>query len=319
MSQTSVLRSNDSRELVEDWILNLRKPCIIRDCAVGECLTKWKPDYMASTVGHKPVSVHESSSNRLRFLKKNFTYVVLPFAEFIQKASCFSRAGCGDCAGDDCDRRYYYYRAVADDVRNTPSDFRRDFPSLSPDFTVPSFLQPEKIFSCVLRCSSADLGLWLHYDVLDNVLVQVRGRKRAILFNPEDAEYLYLSGDKSLIHDPENVDLEEFPLFVKARPYVYQLEPGDVLFIPAFWLHYMISEDFSVAVNIFWYNLPRELYDQKDTYGNKELQPYFRAAQGVDRALKQLEGLPIDIQRFYMRMLRSKIDKALGLSRDRSA
>ena len=166
MSQIDILSSNDSRKLIENWVLNVRKPLVIRDYPAGDCATKWTPDYLAGAVGEKPVSVHESSSNCLRFLKKNFTYVTLPFGEFIQKAS-------SETSTENSDKKFYYYRAVADDVRNTPSDFRCDFPRLSSDFTVPDFLQPEKIFSCVFRCGSANLGLWLHYDVLDNVLVQV--------------------------------------------------------------------------------------------------------------------------------------------------
>lgn len=144
-------------------------------------------------------------------------------------------------------------------------DFRRDFPKLAGDFTIPDLVDDDLIFSCVLRCGSPNLGLWLHFDVVDNVLIQVKGRKRAVLFDPEDFDYLYLQGDKSLIFDPENVNLQEFPLFAKATPYVAEMEEGDVLFIPAFWLHYMRSYDFSVAVNVFWFNLPREIYDAKDT------------------------------------------------------
>ena len=32
---------------------------------------------------------------------------------------------------------------------------------------------------------------------------------------------------------------------------------GDVLFIPALWFHNVLAKDFSVAVNVFWRNLPQ--------------------------------------------------------------
>lgn len=86
-----------------------------------------------------------------------------------------------------------------------------------------------------------------------------------MLFDPEDSDYLYLQGDKSQVYDPESVDLEKFPQFTKAKQWVCKMEPGDILFIPAFWMHFMVSEEFSVAVNVFWHNLPREVYDSKDT------------------------------------------------------
>ena len=163
--------------------------------------------------------------------------------------------------------KHYYYRALAvESARTARADLRVDFPEIADDFVPPDLVDPDVKFSTVFRCGSADLGLWLHYDVLDNVLCQIRGRKRAVLFDPEDVDYLYLQGgDKSAMSDPENVDLKEYPLFAKAVPWTSDMKPGDVLFIPAFWMHYMLSLDFSVAVNVFWCNLPKEMYDSKDT------------------------------------------------------
>ncbi|OWA54141.1 tRNA wybutosine-synthesizing protein 5 [Hypsibius exemplaris] len=301
---------NPTREFFQTSIQPSRRPAILRHLNIGPCLAKWSPDYLALSVSsHKQVVVHESTCNRLRFLNKNFVYTTLPFCDFVEKAV----AG-GEKSQNG--RKYYYYRALASgDPRSSRADFRADFPELAGDFVFPDVMEPETVFSSVFRCGSADLGLFLHYDVMDNVLCQIRGRKRAILFDPEDVDYLYLQGgDKSLIHDPENVDLNVFPLFAKAASWTCDMDEGDVLFIPAMWMHYMRSIEFSVAVNVFWCNLPREIYDAKDTYGNKDLLPYTRATQGVDRALKQLDVLPRDLQRFYARMLRAKIDKFLTIT-----
>ena len=48
---------------------------------------------------------------------------------------------------------------------------------------------------------------------------------------------------------------------------------GDVLYIPALWFHNVVSLDFSVAVNVFWRRLAPDMYDAKDTYGNKDPLP----------------------------------------------
>jgi tRNA wybutosine-synthesizing protein 5 len=64
-----------------------------------------------------------------------------------------------------------------------------------------------------------------------------------------------------------------------------------------------VSEEFGVAVNVFWKNLPPDLYDHKDTYGNKDLLPAQRATQIVDNALKVLETLPAEYRDFYARRL----------------
>lgn len=68
--------------------------------------------------------------------------------------------------------------------------------------------------------------------IMDNVLIQISGKKRVILFPPSDVEYLYMKGDKSLVVDVDCPDLKRFPLFEKARRYECELLAGDCIFIP---------------------------------------------------------------------------------------
>ena len=143
---------------------------------------------------------------------------------------------------------------------------------------------------------------------MDNLLVQVTGRKRVVLFSPQEVNNLYLSGDKSRVLDIDTPDLTAYPRFAHATRHECLLKAGDVLFIPALWFHNVVSLDFSVAVNLFWKNLDSKLYDSRDTYGNKDPLPAQRAQQIVDRALKALEDLPDDYKDFYARCLVSRIE-----------
>lgn len=191
------------------------------------------------------------------------------------------------------------------------ADIRQQFPSLGGDITFPMFFREEQFFSSVFRISSPGLQLWTHYDVMDNFLIQVTGKKRITLFNPRDAQYLYLSGSKSEVLNIDSPDLDKYPLFPKARRYECSLEAGDVLFIPALWFHNVVSEEFGVGVNIFWKHLPSECYDTTDTYGNKDPVAASRAVQILDRALKTLAELPEEYRDFYARQMVLRIqDKA---------
>lgn len=134
---------------------------------------------------------------------------------------------------------------------------------------------------------------------MDNLLVQVVGKKKVVLFPPSDAPYLYLVGDKSLVMDIESPDLATFPLFSQVTRYEASLEPGEVLFIPALWFHNVTALEFGVAVNIFWKHLGEEFYDTKDTYGNRDPPQVQRALQVVERAVKLLSELPEDYKQFY--------------------
>lgn len=96
-----------------------------------------------------------------------------------------------------------------------------------------------------------------HYDMLHNLMVQLRGRRRITLFAPGDRAALYPYPMRTLLWHHSQVRLEApdpiaFPRFAAARRYVVELDPGDMLFIPRGWWHHFESLEPSIAVNFFW-------------------------------------------------------------------
>ena len=122
----------------------------------------------------------------------------------------------------------------------------------------------------------------LHFDQYDNLLHQIRGRKRALLFPPHDMEHLYYGAASIRRHEfrlPEgvlnsthfekirhnvakiNVFAEDVgtthPKVHQASPTVCELDEGDALFLPRGWHHAVISAspaERNLAVNL-WYDL----------------------------------------------------------------
>nr|AYM54214.1 JmjC domain protein [Sorangium cellulosum] len=96
-----------------------------------------------------------------------------------------------------------------------------------------------------------------HYDTEENFLLQLRGKKRVLLFSPADHDYLYFNRNGT-VHDRHTrvdftkVDEQQFPDFRKARAYETVLEPGDMLYIPVCWLHHIETVTFGVSVNTWW-------------------------------------------------------------------
>jgi hypothetical protein len=91
----------------------------------------------------------------------------------------------------------------------------------------------------------------LHYDFLHthSYLAQIAGRKKCILFSPEDSEYLY-GGNV----DPARPDFEKFPLLRRATGYECILEPGELLFIPSDWWHHVVAIEKSITVSYNFFN-----------------------------------------------------------------
>ncbi|XP_033842904.1 tRNA wybutosine-synthesizing protein 5 isoform X1 [Periophthalmus magnuspinnatus] len=298
-----VFTSVDKNVFLQD-IYPKRRPAVLRGVCLGPCLEKWTTPYLREKGGDQEVKVHVSTVPAMDFLHKNFVYKTLPFNEFVKRASEKTHSDFFLCEDES-----YYLRSLGEDVRKEPADLKKQFPGLAEDFKIPEFFDPEQFFSSVFRISSCGLQLWTHYDVMDNLLAQVTGTKRVVLYSPQDALYMYMSGDKSEVLDIDFPDLERFPLFVKAKRYECVLQPGDLLFIPALWFHNTLALEFGVGVNVFWRHLQADSYDKKDPYGNKDPVAATRALQALERALHTLDELPPEYKDFYGRRMVQRIQK----------
>lgn len=284
---------------------NDRVPLVFKHLDIGNCQSKWDVSYLIEVLGETPVKVHVSPVSKMDFLKKNFQYKTLSFDEFLKRASG-SSSEYFICAGEK-----YYLRSLGDDPRKDISDIHKQFPQLADDLSIPEVFKKEQFFSSVFRISSSGVQLWTHYDIMDNILIHISGRKRVVLFPPSEALNLYMVGDKSEIMDIDEPDLNAYPKFKNVKRFECILDPGDILFIPALWFHNVTAMDFSVSVNMFWKHLPEEFYDSKDVYGNKDLIPAQKALQGVEKALKNLSVLPDDYKDFFSRRLIAKIQSSM--------
>lgn len=300
---------NVDEETFRAEIYPARQPAVLRGVPVGRCTSLWDRDYLCARGGSRSVKVHVSQDRHMDFLSKNFVYRTLPFCELVQRASYSKQT---DYFISETE--FYYLRTLGTDSRKEPANIATQFPELAEDVTLPKLFPAEAFFSSVLRIASPQLCLWTHYDVMDNFLIQVRGKKKAVLFHPNDIDHLYIRGDKSLVLDVEHPDLEKFPKFQRATKYEAVLNSGDVLFIPALWFHNMTALDFGIAVNVFWRHLDASLYDRNDPYGNKDPIPGGKALASVTKALKELESLPTDYQQFYALKMISQIKEAFHVS-----
>ena len=242
----------------------------------------------------------------------------MPFNEFIDK-----------CVNDS--EHYYYLRSLGRDRRAKDiANIKRHLPPIGQDVLIPHFLSlcedqslcPDcdrnQLFSSVLRISSQQLVVWTHYDILDNILVQIKGRKRVILFSPEDCLYLYLESDKSKIIDfdePSDQLLDKYPLLAKAVRYECVLEESQSLFIPSLWFHNTKALEFSVGMNFFWKDRQisdQNLYNKTDIYGNKDLNPAIDAFSSLDKTVKHIEKLPKKFRDFYFRIIIDRLQNKLN-------
>ena len=137
----------------------------------------------------------------------------------------------------------------------------------------------------------------LHYDTMDNFLVQVFGDKIAILAAPSDRKDLYPFGDniaKSRI-DPEQPDTGRYPRAKEVTFRVGTLGPGDLLYIPRGWWHFLRAPDRSISLNL-WHEPALTLADELGAI--RELGPRVWARVARDFIWHGLMRRPFE-QRLY--------------------
>lgn len=118
------------------------------------------------------------------------------------------------------------------------------------------------------------VGAWIgnrttalaHHDMSHNIACCLVGRRRFVLFPPEQVGNLYPGpleptpgGQVVTMTDIDAPDFDRFPRLrdALAAAEVAMLEPGDALFYPAMWWHQVDAlESFNVMVNYWWNTVP---------------------------------------------------------------
>ena len=265
----------------------------------------------------------------MNFQQKNFEYVTMTFGDFLSQIE---------------DNKLLYMRAVSAERTAKATDLSTDFPTIADDFSIPPELSyvRSRIHSSPLRISGP-VRMWLHYDVMANILCQVRGRKRVRLFPPSaHAELGFKAGSTTSSLDvfpgersrkeeeQKEEEKEEEGRRKEAKVpkgcYEATLNPGDILYIPPLWPHAVDAPDHrvggfgekaTVAVNVFFRSFEQGRYAPgKDIYGNRDLQAYEHGRQGVARIEKAFDGLPGEVRRFYIERLARELFDMAGTGGD---
>ena len=248
-------RNNLSYEEFAAEYLYPLKPVIVTDALRGwQALERWTPAFFKQEFGNMRFRVNEDPNQQANY-KGNETGTEFTMAGFIDRV----------LASTDENPAPYFRNRILYDLFPT---LKQDIEPL-PEYLSPNWL-PERyavkhVSEVLNRGAAIEVFIGgrggsfpvLHYDGagVHAFLMQIYGRKEYVVFPPDQERFLYPSSEQknlSLLKNIEQPDLKQFPLFAKAVPTKFILEPGELLFVPSHWWHTvkMLTPSITLAANV---------------------------------------------------------------------
>ena len=128
---------------------------------------------------------------------------------------------------------------------------------LEDDYEIPVYCRHRIFMKKNLWVGGKGVATGLHYDMTHNLVAQIAGHRRVVLFSPGERRNLYPYPLRTLSWHHSQVgldapDLARFPRFVHAQRVELELGRGEMLFIPQGWWHRFSTVENAMAVNFFW-------------------------------------------------------------------
>lgn len=217
------------------------RPVVIeREIASWPALRRWTPDYLRRKVGAAPVEFQAGRAANPDFeIDANRHKKVLPFGAYMDLIAGGS--------GND----YYVTANNSAANRAALAPLERDLGYLEKYLTRAHGM---------MWIGPAGTFTPLHFDLTNNLIAQIVGRKRVILLPPSESARLHhgrhVFSDVRDIEDEARLAL--YPSARAARRFVVDLGPGDLLYSPIGWWHQVRALDFSVTMTCTNFRWPNE-------------------------------------------------------------
>lgn len=151
------------------------------------------------------------------------------------------------------DRVHHYFRISADNKHAQNGWIFDELPFFQPKPSL-FMVQPNEQRGIHCRFGMRSVIAEAHFDGSRNSIAVLGGMRRYVLMHPDQCEYMHMlprghpSGRHSAI-DYSQPDPVKFPNYLKLKGNEVILQPGDVLYLPTYWHHYIVSLNVNFQCN----------------------------------------------------------------------
>jgi hypothetical protein len=218
------------RESFQRHYLEPEKPVVIENLASNwPALKKWTPEYLGRQYGNRPVNVYDAS-----FADPGSSYMSavrrLSFGDYLELVLSGS-----------LDARMFLYNIA------------KQIPQLVDDVQLPTIADgfSKRFVFLFAGCKGSATPIHFDIDMAHVFHTPLTGTRRITLFAPGDSDNLYKH--PFTVRSYVNVgspDFDKYPRLRNARGYQGQLSPGETLFIPSQYWHYVEYEQGGYAISL---------------------------------------------------------------------
>lgn len=247
--------TTDDMGLARELVLRHVPFVISNMSAVKRLGSKWTPAYLLSHAGSVKMDIDVYRNRRFRYVHRE-TMRRMAAADPV-RAQLFAKSSGYEDSTIDTMARFIagsaertMYGTMLSNETLLDDQIREVFDELVPLVKELEAIKPK------LRMGFHDLDFCTHLDGSANFLAQVAGVKHIVLWNPLQEEKLYWERDSDHPYFrqshvwPRDNGKEEFPEFHTSEALQTVLYPGDVVFIPPLWFHYLETQQ-----TRFWLNV----------------------------------------------------------------
>jgi ribosomal protein L16 Arg81 hydroxylase len=214
--------SHLTRKIFTEKYLKPQIPLVIKGLLKNDpCYTKWTINYFKQLCGNEQVGYFDKKNDKIdRSYKQPHGYI--KFADYLD-----------EIVAGPSDKRLFLF-----DVFKLRPELKKDFsyPNICGGFI--------KIPFTFFGGQSAVTRLHQDIDMSNVFLTQFHGRKRVVLFHPDDSAFLYrFAFNTHTPIDVANPDFEKFPALKYVNGWDITLQPGETLFMPGGFWHYIEYTD----------------------------------------------------------------------------
>lgn len=224
-----------SAEVLNDTFMRRSLPIVITDAtSQWKAMQEWSFEYFKSL--DPSIEIHLENGN---IMQRNTSFEMMTFGDYLDKL-IVQRDG-----GDSADIGYLSIFNIF-----------RAFPHLHDHVDFQLITRNRMRNNTIGWIGPGGTVTGYHTDWADNIFAQVQGRKFVKVVSPSQNKKMYPSrkydSNSTLSSvDADNYDAQKYPLFSEVHALYTVVHPGEMLFIPRGWWHYVRSLEPSISVNNF--------------------------------------------------------------------